>query len=357
MEKLTNLFKQPISIIARLKSILSRVNSKILHCIGRLNLAQKLYLVAILMITFTFSDVEWGFVCTLVLIGIGLEFWPRFTLMWHSLLGKSCLLFFYAIIANFSLASAASTINDITGVGAQHLPYSHNFAILLYLPIWLIGFTFLALLIIQLLSPFYITAILLLKPFGLRAVKTITQSNFPVLTTIARMGLSLAVLSQLVLYNEDDFMSFSQKLNQSIKPFVKALSSNNSGQLAPEIAIVSNNNTENRQQEPQDNHRTQPSLSDGVAQLTAPDELNEVKVHRTPYYQRFVMHSLNVFIYALEADSSSRCKMAEGVRVVEINDYEMLEITADSREEFGYHYEVKACQSMGVLSIKSNSLH
>lgn len=348
MEKLNNLLKQPISIITRVKSILSAINHKIWQWVGRLNLAQKLYLMAILIILFSSPNIEWGFVCFFVLLGIGLEFWPRFTLMWHSLLGKSCLLFFYAVIANFSLASAASVINDITGVGAQHLPYSHNFAILLYLPIWLIGFTFLALLIIQVLSPLYIAVILLLKPFGLRAVKTVTQSTFPVITTMVRMGLSLVVLSQLILYNEDDFMSFSQKLNQSIAPFVKAQKSDATEQVAPEELLVATTNSPTIDQV--DKHE-KTSLRKGLFDITGNENLKEEQAKRTPYYQRFVMHSLNTFIFLLEADSLSRCKVESDARVVEINDYEMLEVTVDKNQEFGYRYEVKPCGSVGLNGI------
>ena len=65
-------------------------------------------------------------------------------------------------------------------------------------------------------------------------------------------------------------------------------------------------------------------------------------------------HSLNVpkhtikkikailayFIYELEADSYSRCQVTEGSRMVELNDYEILEITQLSEQERTYKYEV-----------------
>jgi hypothetical protein len=56
------------------------------------------------------------------------------------------------------------------------------------------------------------------------------------------------------------------------------------------------------------------------------------------------------FIYVFEADSRSRCAHSQDSRVIELNDYEFLEITRDKSEEneIGYLYQVKACKSAAI---------
>ena len=66
------------------------------------------------------------------------------------------LLLFYAVIANFALAGAASVVNEVVGVSSSHFSYTHNFAILLYLPAWTLAISIIALLLLQIFVPFYL---------------------------------------------------------------------------------------------------------------------------------------------------------------------------------------------------------
>ncbi|NRA85038.1 MAG: hypothetical protein HRU22_15110 [Gammaproteobacteria bacterium] len=150
----------PLSVLSKFKFQLTKV-------IGRLNISQTLFLIATLMLMF--AD-DWTVACLPIMLALALEFWPKFVLLWHTLPGKGLLLFFYAIMANFTLDNAATVINEITGVSAAQLPYSHNFAILLYLPLWLIGFTIIALLLVQMILPFYLFIYLFICVVGIKTI-------------------------------------------------------------------------------------------------------------------------------------------------------------------------------------------
>lgn len=70
-------------------------------------------------------------------------------------------------------------------------------------------------------------------------------------------------------------------------------------------------------------------------------------------YHQVVWHSLSLYIFELEADSQSRCKVSNGVRVIELNDFEILEVAEDKTSEFGDCYMVKHCLSVGVIALKN----
>lgn len=53
----------------------------------------------------------------LLLLATAKEMWQRFAIWWHSLLGKACILTFYAIVLNFSFAYAESIVNGVLGIG------------------------------------------------------------------------------------------------------------------------------------------------------------------------------------------------------------------------------------------------
>ena len=342
MERLANLLKQPKTQVNSLIGWLKTIHSRLWSGIGQLNTPQKLY--GITLILLSLPDTNWPLVCIFTLLALGLEFWPRFTRIWHSLLGKSCLLFFYAIVANFALVSAASIVNDVSGIAAEHLPYTHNLVILMYLPVWIIGFTFLALLFLQVLSPLYILAILMLRPFGIRAVKFLSQSKFPVLTTLVRMGLSLVLLTQLVALNEKNFVDLSKQLNGVLDDVVQeqTIQENDNKDLSNEVLPKQVVNDVNEVA------TLSSELGDSAfgIRLNTGDEEQQMSIYYS--YRDIVLVSLNSFIYALEADNFSRCQFVPPSRVVEINDYEMLTITPDDTADYGFSYKVEPCRSVGI---------
>ncbi len=362
MERLANLLKQPKTQVDSLIGWLKSIHHRLWSGIGQLNTPQKLYGLALILLSL--PDTNWPLVCIFTLLALGLEFWPRFTRIWHSLLGKSCLLFFYAIVANFALVSAASIVNDVSGIAAEHLPYTHNLVILMYLPVWIIGFTFLALLFLQVLSPLYILAILILRPFGIRAVKFLSQSKFPVLTTLVRMGLSLVLLMQLIALNEKNFVDLSKQLNGVLDGVVQDTKRSQLAQdnAVQEPGIQEDDNGDLKSEllpeqealpKQVDNDMNEvASLSSELGdsafgiQLNTDEQEQQMSIYYS--YRDVVLVSLNSFIYALEADNFSRCQFEAPSRVVEINDYEMLTVTPDNTADYGFSYKVEPCRSVGI---------
>lgn len=139
---------------------LSKLWRYISQDIARLSFAQKLYLIALIL---AFSGDLMGVVAVIAVIAMAVEFWPVFELVWHSLAGKAVLLLFYAIIANFALGWSGAIVNEVVGVSASDLDYTHNLAILLYMPAWFLMVSAIVLLALQLIIPVYLVLIFLLK--------------------------------------------------------------------------------------------------------------------------------------------------------------------------------------------------
>ena len=278
-----------------------RIKPKLIVVFMQLTLSQKIYGLCLLLLMFNGAG-EYPIISLLIMSALTLEFWPRFTQLWHSLAGKAVLLFCYAVVANFALVNASGLINEITGVSAIHLTYSHNFAILLMLPLWILGFTLAILLLMQFIIPLYLIFLLLLKPFGIKATQLISSVRYPFTTGIVRMGLSMLLLSQLIIYFPDDFQKVARVFDD-----------------------------------------------ERVINEVIEEVIDEVDIHQSKtlprHYEKFIGWSLREFIYQLEADSFSRCQIPEKSRVIELNDYEVLAI---SKQEKQYTYQVIKCVSPAI---------
>jgi len=58
-------------------------------------------------------------------------------------------------------------------------------------------------------------------------------------------------------------------------------------------------------------------------------------------YCNGIRELIALFTYKFEANGRSRCQKSANSVVVELNDYEILEITESDHEKYGYHFEVK----------------
>jgi hypothetical protein len=65
-------------------------------------------------------------------------------------------------------------------------------------------------------------------------------------------------------------------------------------------------------------------------------------------YKKTQRQALASFIYEFEADSRSRCAHPEGTRVIELNDYEILQIEKTDEVEEGFVYTVEPCRSAAI---------
>jgi hypothetical protein len=314
--------------VRRMKVLLAHSGAKFVALkqgFFELSLSQKLYLVAFILLLTQGEQLVW--VALISVIAMGFEFWPMFERLWHSLAGKAVLLLFYAIIANFALATSAAVVNEVVGVSASHLDYTHNFAILLYLPAWFVVMSGLVLLAMQLIIPLYFIISLLLKPLGVATIRFTEHSKFRKTTAILRVILASIVLYHLgLLVNVDEAVLVSEEtlvsmVNVDGKPEDVA-----EEELEEEIVLV-----------PEERLRVNVLTQD--QQEKNYDELRQ-------HYQQRVREMIAIFAFNLEADSRSRCQKAKDSSVVELNDYEILEITKDQEAKFGYRFEVKKCVSV-----------
>ncbi|WP_334018690.1 hypothetical protein [Alteromonas sp. S015] len=275
-----------------------------------------------------FEAIMFGF----ALVGIVSETWPKFMVLWNSLPGKAVILFVYAIIANFALASASGMVNSITGVSASALPYSHNFALILMVPSWFFVTTLMALVGGMLVIFVYLFFLLLLKPFGVQRLWHQPGYRFVLSTAVARFVWTLGVALQLGI----------------LAGQVGLLSEFSSDSANPLITIEE---TENKREnsESQLTEEQAEDVSELERDLTT--LLTNAK-QKSVDYKKAQRQALANFIYEFEADSRSRCAHPEGTRVIELNDYEILQIekTADAAE--GFVYTVEPCHSAAIgLSI------
>lgn len=309
-----------------------------------LSTAQKLYLLALASLIIFQS----GWLCTaLSIIALIVEFWPKFNHLWHSLAGKALILIFYATIANFVLASASGIVNEVTMVSASQLNYTHNFATLIYLPPWALGITLATLLGLQLLLPLYILALLLIKPFGSDRIKFITQSYSPLLTAMLRFVLASVVILNIVSFVDgkptdviiDDITStYSQSQQLSTKPVAQQ-----------EQAIEKLSEKIQQQTESKKETNEQAKVIAQPSKESDTDISNAVYsfIDTKGYFERS-KRLIAIFAYSFEANSYSRCKKAPDTKVVELNDYEIVEIALDNSKPYGYSFTVKACDSAGI---------
>ncbi|BFT30853.1 hypothetical protein D210916BOD24_20290 [Alteromonas sp. D210916BOD_24] len=327
-----------------------------------LTFAQRCYLVAtsMLLVWFYFdinSTIFDVVMYSFVLAGLTNEVWPRFMLVWHSLPGKAAILFIYAVIANFALASASGMVNDVVGVSANALPYSHNFALILMMPTWFFLTSIIALVVVTLLTPLYLLALLVLKPIGVRRFWHAPDYRFVFTTALVRYIWTLALLFELILlaaqaglmgaYNNgvsEDIVSVTYEKEASTPiPSSSSVQVEGSDSLTEDDAGVDTPTTSVKTVI-DDINKDQPDIEEDVLLLW-----EEAKA-KNKAFKRSQRRLLAEFIYEFESDSRSRCAHSDDSRVIELNDYEILQITRTQSEdnEIGYQYEVLACRSPGI---------
>ena len=339
-----------------------------------LHLAQRCYVAATLVflsaLLFNLEGIFFKVVIgVLVTIAILYEFWPRFMLVWNSLPGKAFILFVYAVIANFALASASGLVNSVSGVSAASLPYSHNFAIILMLPSWFFITTLLALVLVQLLMPLYLFVLLLLKPFGVHGLWHAPEYRFVFTTALVRYGWMLVVLVKVIEVSvESGVVSFfsdtpSEVVSKSAQVGDKKVITGqiDNGTKIVGLSEIAKDIKAQIKAELEDERKSAVDLESNLAALPEPGSENtsdatieEERVASLALaaqgakFRLMQKQLLAQFIFQYEADEFSRCAKPEGSRVVELNDYEILTIRPLENDEVGYTYTVIPCQSAAI---------
>ncbi|MCF6434823.1 hypothetical protein [Pseudoalteromonas sp. MMG022] len=303
-----------------------------------LNLAQRCYLLAIIVsFVYLWDDAQsHGLmvgITALVLVAMLSEFWPKFIQIWDSLPGKAVILLFYGFVANYALVQASGLVNDITGVSADHLPYTHNFAVLLSVPIWFVITSLVVLLLIQFSIPVYILLLMLLRPFGLHTIWHPPGYRFGIITGFIRFGAGLFLLIQLTLLTT--YTGVLYGVSQTVTNIV--------GDIETDLTI---NVIKSSDEEIAAAIKEKPELESTLSEL---DEAKAIIDQQASSYEKKVKRILANFIFDNEADARSRCEHSEHSRVIELNDYEILEIEKiTTADKTSYRYQVKPCISAAI---------
>ncbi len=334
------------SVARYIININNRVYDGLLTFIGKLSFVQKLYLFAFILLCFSNSL---AIVAAITVVGLLAEFWPLFARVWHSLAGKAVLLLFYAVIANFALAGAASVVNEVVGVSSNHFSYTHNFAILLYLPAWTLAISIIALLLLQIFVPFYLFTLLILKPFGVDGFNLTNLQHYQKWTMFLRLVLSSILLYHLALLSDVDSV-IEENLDNPKLLSIQAPSAEQS-----DLEKVIQNSVDEFDALEQKNDKEQIASNKNQEQSfgnstldTWEQEINtsvDKSLRLRALYSQKTRELIAHFAYQLEADGKSRCAISNHAHIVELNDYEILEISPDMSKPYGYYFEVKVCQS------------
>lgn len=326
--------------LASVSSFFSRKKHAIVSFWQSLTTAQRCYFTATFLVIglfwfdydIQFSTLAW--ISWIIVIGLVIEFWPKFLHLWESLLGKTVVLIFYAIIANFALASSAGLVNEVAGVSADSLPYTHNWALILTAPTWFLVTNILALLFIQLLVPAYLVLLLVLKPFGIHGLWHSPDYRFVFSTALIRYVWVCILVAVIAVYGIRGGL-----ITQS-SPFIgDVLTGFMHGH---EIKASNPENDGKNDDEALDNVETNDPL--------LRDEFLYEATQNQSIVKAVFSKSVANFIYMYESDSYSRCEHPNDTRVVELNDYEILTIKKNTEQDIGYEFAVIACRSPGINS-------
>ncbi|WP_144211829.1 hypothetical protein [Shewanella donghaensis] len=351
--RLMQLINKPIN---SWRSLPSAIMTSCQTVISRLTVAQKLYFIAfIMMLSFDGS----ALVGVIAMFAMLIEFWPMFTKAWESLAGKAFLLLFYAVIANFSLVWAGSVVNEVTGISAEHLTYTHNLVVLLYMPVWFVVISGMALMLLQPAIMVYFLLLPFLKLVGVKAIRFTKGEYYRKRTLFVRVVLAFVVLTNLFMLG--DFENSFESIDPQAR-MASLLKEEAQQQLQSQESLPNSDSTASAvpvtvEEEPLPEEAEQ-LLKDitgkSVAEITADDSLNisftDSKTERRydlirEAYRVLVRKLVAEFVFYLESNQYSRCHTAAGSKVVELNDYEILEIVADETGKYGYTFVVKQCIS------------
>jgi hypothetical protein len=273
----------------------------------------------------------------LLLLATAKEMWERFAIWWHSLLGKTCILIFYAIVLNFSFAYAESIVNGVIGVRPNVVPYSVNLAALLLAPAWTLIGSMLTLQFYSMLHLLKVMLLLMLRPFGVPSKHLLDDEVFPVWTLLARI-VYLPVVTVILTFTLASY--FSGHPEQFLNWGDTGQQQNTPESLQKQLDEIKNREAESQQQQPKGPHTKVPEfqvfVGDGYVMSGSGFKLP------TMLWLNKLVASFN---YHIESLSASSCKLTPPEHLVHINDYEVLVITPDATLPVGYRYQVRVCDS------------
>ncbi len=298
----------------------------------QLDLSQRSYLISTLLVLgwlLSFNTQYW----LLGALGISLftavisDIWQGFLRIWHSLPGKAFILVSYAVLANFCFALADSSVNNLIGVRPDVVPFSVNLTLMLLAPFWSFLLAFVLLSVYLILHSIKLLLLLLLRPLGVRS-HHLQDGSYPKLSLAAR----LCFLPVIFMYMGAAMTGYLTGDTAAIKIF-----------QSPDAAPAAVSMPSAEPAEAAQVSATGPAEVD--LDLLGPQSSGLAGINPEV---RWINRSVAWFLYQVESLSKSQCVLQGAEHLVHLNDFEVLVITPDPQQPYGYRYQVRACGSASL---------
>ncbi|MBN8447027.1 MAG: hypothetical protein J0M22_16315 [Gammaproteobacteria bacterium] len=312
----------------------------------KLNLVQRWYFLAtlsLLLWLITFASAEPLYIAFVVLL-IGaaiIDMWQSSIRIWHSLPGKVLLLASYAILANFCYAYAESQMNAISGVKPDLTPFSVHFMIALQAPIWTFILSILMSMAYLAVHTSKVLLMVLIRPVSKVHAEMMHQESYPFISLLARI-VYLPVVLVFVSIGLQGYLTGTTVLDVN-------LDSGSFGAKTGYDTSEQTSATDNKEKQMDPIAETSQGVTNQASEQTnEPEELNLISgVPSIPWANKLVAN----FLYEVESQGRSHCKISGVEHAVQINDYEILVIIPDKTQELGYQFTVRGCNSTNLPKI------
>jgi hypothetical protein len=286
----------------------------------QLDLAQRCYLVSTLLVLgwmLSLGTQPWllGFLGVSLFGAVISDIWQGFVRIWHSLPGKAFILVCYAVLANFCFALADSSVNNLIGVRPDVVPFSVNLTLMLLAPFWSFILAFALLTVYLLLHTLKFCLLLLLRPLGVRS-HHLQNGSYPKLS----LAIRVAFLPVVFMYLTAAMTGYLTGDTAALDMF-----------QAEDAAVQAPSSVE---------HKTSDIDIDLFKTEPEPYDLSGINPQ-----VGWINRSVARFLYSVESLSKSQCVMQGTEHLVHLNDFEVLVITPDPKQPYGYRYQVRACGS------------
>ncbi len=308
----------------------------------KLNLVQRWYFLATVslllwLITFTSAQPFYlGFV-VMLLVATMIDMWQSSIKIWHSLPGKVFLLASYAILANFCYAYAESQMNAISGVKPDLTPFSVHFMIALQAPIWTFILSILMSMAYLTVHTVKVILMLLIRPVSKVHAEMMHQESYPFISLLARI-VYLPVVLVFVSIGLQGYLTGNTEA---------VINMNNSGFTvkSAETEVVEEIETKLMQPVAEGQAESTSTPKDGDNDTEESQLISGVP--SIPWANKLVAN----FLYEVESQGRSHCKISGAEHAVQINDFEILVIVPDKTQELGYRFTVRGCNSANLPKI------
>jgi hypothetical protein len=305
----------------------------------QLDLSQRCYLISALLVLawlLSFNSQYWllGLLGVSLFIAVVNDIWQGFLRIWHSLPGKAFILVCYAVLANFCFALADSSVNNLIGVRPEVAPFSVNLTLMLLAPFWSFLLAFVLLSAYLILHSIKLMLLVMLRPLGVRS-HHLQDGSYPKLSLAARLCFLPVVFTYMGAAMTGYVTGDTAAIDLFREPVAAQVQPEQTGTTPADETTVAAEQAE-------------PEVKMFGGEISGLSGINpEV---------RWINRTVAWFLYQIESLSKSQCVMQGAEHLVHLNDYEVLVITPDAQQPYGYRYQVRACGSPYLPDLSRKSV-